>query len=322
MEEDKMHIVQDQRAFLMLYIDCMNSELLETPYQKLVYFYLKKFANDKNQCFPSITTLIKQTKINKRTLLKTLNELEEKGVLKKENRRKEDGGKTSNLYTLYDTAEIWKANDRNEVKDAINQFNTNWMIKQLNSMGYTVEKRKEKEPELKRADLTQTHADYDGSNSFNNSINHDTEKERKSQEPKEKLRYTLDEIKEQFDYETCLAYAEQSHLDQCDIDSIFVILFDTLNTSKNKKTIRINGDDKPVEVVISKLLTLTYDEILYVLEKYNQQDKRIRNPKSYILTMLYQAVEQMHLDIKNQVNYDNVMYAGKISEKTQAVEEW
>lgn len=98
----------DQRPFVIIYHDFLESDILDTHYQKLIYIYLKKFADSNNQCFPSLKTLSELTKIGKTKVRETLKELESKGVLIIENRNKDNGGKASNLYTLKDYAEIWQ----------------------------------------------------------------------------------------------------------------------------------------------------------------------------------------------------------------------
>ena len=57
-------------------------------------------------------------------------------------------------------------------------------------------------------------------------------------------------------------------------------------------------------VVIGKLMKLDYSEIMYCIEKYSEQTERIKNPTAYMLTLLYNAKEQMNLDISNQVQHD------------------
>ena len=86
------------------------------------------------------------------------------------------------------------------------------------------------------------------------------------------------------------------------IDAIINILYDTLNTKK--ETIRVQGEDKPATMVISKLMKLDYEDILYVIDRFNAQTERIKSPTSYMLTLLYKAKEQMSLDITNQVQHD------------------
>lgn len=80
------------------------------------------------------------------------------------------------------------------------------------------------------------------------------------------------------------------------------VLHTILNTTK--QTIRVGGEDKPSKVVIGKLMKLTYSGIMYAIQKYNEQTDRIKNPTSYMLTLLYNAEEQMRLEITNQVQHD------------------
>ena len=87
-----------------------------------------------------------------------------------------------------------------------------------------------------------------------------------------------------------------------DIDNIMEIIRDILNCKK--PTVRVAGEDKPTAVVIGKFMKLTYSEIFYVLEKFNQVTDRIDNQRNYLITMLYRAKEQMNFDISNQVQHD------------------
>lgn len=128
------------------------------------------------------------------------------------------------------------------------------------------------------------------------SSNDDTTKVTESQ-PLE--RYTMEEIRKRYDYYIYMLYNPTK---RTDIDIVFDILYDALNTTK--ETLRVNSEDKPAMVVISKLLKLDMEDILYVIEKYREQTGRIKNVKSYLLSMLYNAKEQYHLDIQNQVSHD------------------
>lgn len=57
-------------------------------------------------------------------------------------------------------------------------------------------------------------------------------------------------------------------------------------------------------VVIGKLMKLNNESIMYAIEKFSEQTERIKNPTSYMLTILYNTPEQFNLDIKNQVSHD------------------
>lgn len=289
MARKKIQLATDQRPFIMVYQDFLESELLDNHYQKLVYIYLKKFADSKNQCYPSVKKLSKLTKISIHKIKITLAELEDRGIIAKKNRTRPDGGKSSNLYTLYDYRELWNAGSSEEVAAVVNKYEEIKLVAELQSRGYTV--TKEKGP-----DNEPTKAHYQAPNLKPFNIVNTTTNSGESQDLE---RYTLDQIKQLFDYDIMI---QDNPYRQQDIDSVMNILYTTMNTTK--ATIRIAGEDKPSMVVIGKLMKLSYSEIMYAIEKYQEQTERIKNPTSYMLTLLYNSKEQMNLDITNQVSHD------------------
>lgn len=291
MARKRIKSATDQRPFIMIYQDFLESDLLDNYYQKLVYIYLKKFADSNNQCFPSIKKLSKLTKIGATKIKQTLAELEEKGVISKENRSRSDGGKTSNLYTLYDFAEVWNVGSSEDVAAVAEEVSEAKMIAELRSKGYNV--IKEKEPDSLSTDQSSNEPStqlnqFDIVNTTPN-----------SSESQEKERYSLEEIRLLYDYEIMVT---DNPFHKQDIDSVMSILHTSLNTTK--ATIRIGGEDKPAMVVIGKLMKLDYSDIMYAIEKYQEQTDRIKNPTAYMLTLLYNAKEQSNLDITNQVQHD------------------
>ena len=289
MARKKIQPATDQRPFIMVYQDFLESELLDNHYQKLVYIYLKKFADSKNQCYPSVKKLSKLTKISVHKIKITLAELEDKGIIAKKNRTRPDGGKSSNLYTLYDFKELWNAGSSEEVAAVIDGIQEKYMIEALTAKGYYVTKEKGLASEP-----TKAHTQAPQLNQFD-IVNTTTN----SGESQDLERYTLDQIKQLFDYDIMI---QDNPYRQQDIDSVMNILYTTMNTTK--ATIRISGEDKPSMVVIGKLMKLSYSEIIYAIKKYQEQTERIKNPTSYMLTLLYNAEEQMNLDITNQVSHN------------------
>ncbi|MDK2934969.1 MAG: hypothetical protein PWP27_2779, partial [Clostridiales bacterium] len=51
-------------------------------------------------CFPAIKTIASDCNMSKRTVQRALNDLLEVGMIKKESRYRENGGQSSNLYTI------------------------------------------------------------------------------------------------------------------------------------------------------------------------------------------------------------------------------
>ena len=291
MARPKIKSATDQRPFIMVYQDFLESDLLDNHYQKLVYVYLKKFADSKNQCFPSVKTLSKLTKISVNKVKLTLAELEQKGVISKENRTRPDGGKSSNLYTLYDFKELWNAGSSEEVAAVVDEYEDKKLISLLEAKGYTIIKEKEPDKTEPTKVTVEPSTKLNQFDIVNTTIN--------SEKCQELERYTIDQIRQIFDYDILV---NDKPLWQKDIDSVFSILHTALNTTK--ETIRVGGEDKPTMIVIGKLMKLDYSEIMYCIEKYNEQTERIKNPTAYMLTLLYNAKEQMNLDISNQVQHD------------------
>jgi len=72
----------------------------------------------------------------------------------------------------------------------------------------------------------------------------------------------------------------------------------------NKKTININGSAIPAEVVKSRFLKTTYDEIQYVLETFSKNTTRIKNIRGYLISMIYNAGNTINSYYKAEVQHD------------------
>lgn len=68
---------------------------------------------------------------------------------------------------------------------------------------------------------------------------------------------------------------------------IMELILDTV--CSKRKTIRIAGDDKPLEVVKSRFMKLDYSHISYVLSCLKENSTQVRNIKQYLLAALYNA---------------------------------
>lgn len=225
--------------------------------EKLIFILLKKFAGDTGECFPSLQKLAELSGFSKSTVQRILKSLEEKEVLSVKHRRTQKGN-ISNLYTIYDYAEMW----RTENKD---------------------EKSQKKELPSKNAEESPNPNTNNTPENLNCQVSE---------------KYTLEEVKEYYDYDILINdYPDVKK----DIDSVMNILYDALNSSN--KTIKVMKEQKSVVVVQSKLLKLNYEHILYSIKKFDSVTQKIKNTSAYMLSILYQAEEQMNLDFKNQINY-------------------
>lgn len=287
----RKRIATDQRPFTIVYNDFLRSIFLDY-YEKMVFIIIKSYAdNDTLQAFPSAQTISKVSGISLAKTKRCLKSMEKKGIIKVENRYSENGKKQSNLYTLYDYAELW---DENKVPDPLKEREKEWsLVKQLEKMGYTVTKKKDFE---KASTTTQSQSPQ---NSIMSTTNN-TEKPKESQVieryPEEWIIafYSLGELKTENPTKAAV------------IDTVANILYTILNSTK--ETIRVNGESKPTMAVVGRMLKLNQDMILYAIDQFIGQTDKIKNPRAYMITCLYNAQEQYQLALNNQVSHDLAHY--------------
>ena len=87
-----------------------------------------------------------------------------------------------------------------------------------------------------------------------------------------------------------------------ELDELVELMVDTICSQRS--VIRIAGDDRPKEVVKSRLLKLDYGHIRYVLDSLNKNCSKIRNVKQYLLAVLYNAPLTINNYYQQLVNHD------------------
>ena len=140
MAQRKIKSATDQRKFTIVYNDFLENEILD-KHEKLIYIAIKRFAdNDTLKAFPSLKTLHKITGISIKWIKKSIEHMEQLGVISVEHRDDDEKGHQSNLYTLYDYAEIWKVGSSNDVVTVAEQVSEIKLVTELRARGYRVEK--------------------------------------------------------------------------------------------------------------------------------------------------------------------------------------
>ena len=86
------------------------------------------------------------------------------------------------------------------------------------------------------------------------------------------------------------------------LEGILDLLAETC--SSKRKAIRIAGDDKPVEVVKSRLMKLNSMHIQYVLDCLHENTTYVRDMKQYLLTTLFNAPVTIDSYYRARVNHD------------------
>lgn len=282
-----------ERKFIKVYLDFLNAELLSGK-EQIIFIHLKQyinFANDtgtvQGEVYPTLATLAKNVKMSEKTVRTVLQGLQRKGILE----IKQQGMNKPNIYKINDSAKMWKARNVEELKTAVEKIEEKRMIDILTAKGYYVLKEKELVSDSDQTADTSSNKNYVFYNE-QNIIN----------KPKSQAeRYTIQDIRILYEYDSLIIQYPKK---KTDIDIVFDILYDTLNSTK--QYIRVGGEDKPAMVVIGKLMKLDYSDLVYSIDKYHEQTERIKNVKSYLLTIMYNSKEQQHLDIMNlgHVNHD------------------
>lgn len=110
-------------------------------------------------------------------------------------------------------------------------------------------------------------------------------------------------IQENIDYECFLDRREKE-----DVDELIELMVEIL-MMPDDSVVRIGGADKPVSVVKSRFLKLTYSHIEYVLFSLHRNTSKVANIRAYLLTTLYNSSMTMNHYYQAEVNHD--LYGGE-----------
>lgn len=281
-------VATDQRPFTIVYDDFLRSEIL-TYYEKLIFIIIKSYAdNDTMQAFPSIKKIHEVSGISMAQVKRCLNHMKEIGVIKIE-KGKPKNGKRSNLYTLYDYAALWNTGTLPDNIEDLNEERQ--LVAKLKAKGYIVTKQKDF-AEASTTTLLQSPHQNPTIIPKKNITKQHAQSQANERYPEEWITdfFGLNDLK------------SENPTKRSEIDDVAHILYTILNSKK--KTIKVNSEEKPTMVVVGRILKLTQDMILYVINQFIAQTEKINNPRSYIISCLYNAQEQYDLALRNQVSHD------------------
>lgn len=282
-----------KKPFTIIYNDTFLK--LSTVYEKVMYMALKMHVNAKGQCFPSVGTLAEECGMGIVKASAVLKELEKKGIIKKEHQYLENGGKTSNLYTVCD--ELDEQKELKKKADKKPDKKPSWTPDLLPEWNGLVNGDQKKEASrADQADQSASTPDTSNKNITNSHLHNNTESFDSQDEKKAvQTKYSEEFLKNQYEYQVMIAEypAKNENIDIC-----MDIISTTINSKK--KNIRIQKEEIPKEKVTDKLLKLTKDDILWAIGKYEQQPTTVHYPKAYLLTLLYDAKNQRILDRQNR----------------------
>ena len=118
----------------------------------------------------------------------------------------------------------------------------------------------------------------------------------------EKMEVYREILRENVDYAVFVQKGEKE-----DVDELIELMVEILMLPDDSM-VRIGGADKPVAVVKSRFLKLTYSHIEYVLFSLHRNTSKVANIKAYLLTTLYNSSMTMNHYYQAEVNHD--LYGG------------
>ena len=116
-------------------------------------------------------------------------------------------------------------------------------------------------------------------------------------------------IRENLEYEHHMKYERYGEREM--YEEIYETVCDVVCVKR--RTIRINGEDYPYELVKSRFLKLNSGHVAYVMDCMKNTATKITNIRAYLITALYNAPSTMSHYYQQEVQHD--MYGGGWAEK-------
>ena len=173
------------------------------------------------------------------------------------------------------------------------------------SKNKTFENRKSRVSETESQDFRKSKCNYNNINytdiNYIYPINQDSYNIQNSDQTEERWidRYTktVDEIKKQIDYDYLINYAERDI-----VDEVVNIMAEVMTIPRPKY--KIEGDFVEYDAVLNNLKKITAEQLEVCLLAYSRQRQRIRNPKAYWISVLYNIPLTSNIVLQNMVNSD------------------
>ncbi len=111
-------------------------------------------------------------------------------------------------------------------------------------------------------------------------------------------------IKEQIGYENILE--DNGSFPSIIVNEMYQLIFDICYQQTG--TVRVSGNDMPIDVVRSRFMKLGKDNVEYVISNILHTTTKIKNIRAYMITSLFNSFTCLNTDISQQVQHD--IYGG------------
>lgn len=298
-----------EREFVMVYQDFLRNTLLSAE-EKMLFIALKSFVTygeDGGKVFPSNEILQKITGMSKPRVIRNLQSLQEKNIIKIKRR----GLTKTNMYTIADYAIMWQSKTEEELKtnsEAMIDATDRELIEELRRRGYNVEETKKTAPEpteqiqtvvqgvVSETEKEPVSAHLQAQNNTNSKAINQSNNKPEPAQSQEKIQHCTTELYTKEDLQEILEL-DYANIAPEDKEAILAVIHTAVNSSK--EYLRVNSTSIHRDRVTAKLLKLSPLELEFVMEQYHKQQTNIVNPSGYLLTQLFRAKEQYHLYLMN-----------------------
>ncbi len=240
----------------------------------------------------SIRGLAKISKESSDSVASGLKELEEAGYLSRKQLRGPNGRMGEIEYTFYETPRI--PNSRSPCRDFPDTVNSDTGKPRADPPD--MESPTQLNKEILNTEELNTEMTNNRFHSFQEMAEISAEEKRREREAYRSV------IKENITYDILII----DGLNKDDLDEIVEIMLDAVCSAK--PFIRVEGEDRPADIVKSRLLKLDSEHIRYVISCMGENTTKVRNIKQYLLAVLYNAPVTISNYYRSLVNHD--MYGG------------
>ncbi len=230
---------------------------------KAIYGYFCSYAGAGNQAFPRVTRIMKDLGLCKSSYYKHFNQLVEHGYVKTQQTYK-NGRLSHNIYTLVQVIQCPKKQDT-VLQEAV----------------------------LQDAVFQDTTKNNSIENKQFSKISQSCLSEPK-RSTKQKIDGLTEQIRENIEYDI---FRSDPYADMSLVDEIVSIIIDVMVS--DSQYVRVDGEDRPRELVQHVLMELTFGCIEHVINGLKAQGERIKKKRQYILTMLYNSKHELNADAVN-----------------------
>ncbi len=306
--------VKNCRPFTMMHNDFLDYEGLNSK-EKLVMIMLMRYDGT---TFPSIPKLSKKIGLSERTVRYAIKSLEEKNFISRQSRYTAEGGQLSNAYIITDDPSIWKSETSDELSEEISKQELEEMAEMLRLAGYSVQSPSTQNAAVEASDAASVAASAE-SLSEESDTTEDSEDssvvftledrsflsnkidDLNSNSPSmdSSINYSMDYLYQYFNYDLIhsfknpyggLNFLENKH-DSDILDTVFSVLYDMLN---NPSPYVLIGQESVSQADVRKaLLSLTFDDIIGVIDTYTKQKQQeiISDPVNWFYVALYKGTD-------------------------------